>query len=239
MAFTFEKYGTFTGPGTPFEYRDNDDFDVSSYDGSSFNLNDVSVCLVNRSESPADYIYMHLNGFRTSTLTLERSSGNIPSFFVNVNRSTFSGEVFSNGGAHRLSAKKNFDIPHPNKQGWRLRHTCIEGPENAVYYRGRLAGSNIIELPEYWKGFIDPESISVHLTQIGSQQDLIVEKIEWGTKIIIKSGSSSSIDCYYIVYANRIDGENLIVEYEGNSPADYPGNNDEYSIVGWNYDVRS
>ena len=48
MAFTFEKYGTFTGPGTPFEYRDNDDFDVSSYDGSPFNLSDVSVCLVNK-----------------------------------------------------------------------------------------------------------------------------------------------------------------------------------------------
>lgn len=239
MAFTFEKYGTFSGPGTPFEYRDNDDFDYSSYDNNFvFNLNDVSMCLVNRFETPADYVYLHLNGSSTSTVTLERNIGNIPSFFVNANRSTFSGEIYSNGGAHRLSAKKNFDIPHPNKKGWRLRHTCVEGPENSVYFRGRLTGSNIIELPGYWRGFIDPESISVNLTQIGSQQDLIVEKIEWGTRILVKSGSSSSIDCYYIVYANRIDGENLIVEYEGNSPADYPGNNDEYSIVGWNYDVR-
>jgi hypothetical protein len=238
MAFTFEKYGTFTGPGTPFEYRDNDDFDVSSYDEKTFNLNDVSVCLVNTSESPPDYVYLHLNGTRTHTVTLERSKGNIPSFFVNARRSTFSGEVYSNGGKHKLSSKKNFDIPHPNKDGWRLRHTCIEGPENCVYYRGRITGSNVIELPGYWKGFVDPESISVNLTQIGSQQDLIVDKIEWGSKIIIRSGSGTNIDCYYIVYANRIDGENLIVEYEGDSPADYPGNNDEYSIVGWNYDVR-
>lgn len=238
MAFTFEKYGTFTGPGTPFEYRDNDDFDVSSYDGSNFNLPDISVCLLNTIETPADYVYMHLNGTSTSVVTLERSIGNIPSFFVNANRSTFSGEVYSNAGKHKLSAKKNFDIPHPNKPGWRLRHTCVEGPENAVYFRGRLTNSNVINLPEYWRGFVDPESITVSLTQIGSQQDLIIDKIEWGSRIIVRSGSGANIDCYYIIYGNRMDGEDLIVEYEGQSPGDYPGNNDEYSIVGWNYDVR-
>lgn len=238
MAFTFEKYGTFSGPGTPFEFRDNDDFAVDSY-GTSFNLNDVSMVLVNTSESPADYVYMHLNGSSTSTVTLERSTGPIPTFRVEANRSVFSGEIYSNGGGHRLSAKKNFDIPHPNKPGWRLRHTCLEGPENAVYCRGRLTGKNIIELPEYWKGFVDPESITVSLTQIGCSQDLIVDKIEWGSRIIIRSGTSTNIDCYYIIHANRIDGENLIVEYEGENPGDYPGNNDEYSVVGWNYDVRN
>ena len=78
MAFTFEKYGTFSGPGTPFEYRDNDDFDYGSYDSNFvFNLNDVSMCLVNRVETPADYVYLHLNGSSTSTVTLERNIGNI------------------------------------------------------------------------------------------------------------------------------------------------------------------
>jgi hypothetical protein len=42
-----------------------------------------------------------------------------------------------------------------------------------------------------------------------------------------------------VVYGERADGEKLIVEYEGESPADYPGNNDEYSVVGWNYDIRT
>ena len=38
------------------------------------------------------------------------------------------GNVSSNGGVHVLSAKKDlpFDMPHPNKPGWRLRHVCIE-----------------------------------------------------------------------------------------------------------------
>jgi hypothetical protein len=196
------------------------------------------MVLVNRYESPADYVYLHLNGTSTSTVTLERSSGTIPNFIVNSANSVFSGEVKSNGGAHKLSNKKNFDIPHPNRPGWRLRHTCLEGPENAVYFRGKLTNSNVIELPSYWKGFVDPESITVSLTQIGSSQDLIVEKVEWGSKIIIKSGNASNINCYYLIHGTRIDGENLIVEYQGNSPSDYPGDNTQYSVAGYHYDVK-
>jgi hypothetical protein len=143
------------------------------------------------------------------------------------------------GAGHRLSSKKNFDIPHPNKPGWRLRHTCLEGPENAVYCRGRLTNNNIIELPSYWRDFVDPETISVTLTQIGSSQDLIVEKIEWGSRVIVKSGTASNIDCYYLIHGTRMDGENLIVEYEGESPVDYPGNNNEYSVSGYHYDTKS
>ena len=61
------------------------------------------------------------------------------------------GQVTSNGGFHVLSAKKNFDIPHPTKEGWRLRHTCIEGPENAVFFRGVMRDTQYINLPEYWQ----------------------------------------------------------------------------------------
>jgi hypothetical protein len=31
----------------------------------------------------------------------------------------------------------------------------------------------------------------------------------------------------------------LIPEYPGETPADYPGNNDQYSIVGYHYDIKS
>ena len=70
------------------------------------------------------------------------------------------GDVFAFCGAHRLSDKKNFDIPHPTKKGWRLRHTCLEGPSNDVYIRGKLKNSNEINLPEYWKELVDVESIT-------------------------------------------------------------------------------
>ena len=93
-------------------------------------------------------------------------------------------------------------------------------------------------MPDYWDGLIDPETISVNLTQIGHSQDLIVESIEWGKRIRIKSGNGTAINCYYQVWADRL-GEKLIVEYEGKTPNDYPGDNSEYSLAGWNYDRRN
>ena len=138
-------------------------------------------------------------------------------------------------GKINVQSWKGFDIQHPNKSNHRLRHICLEGPEAGVYYRGRLKDYNIIDLPEYWYGLIDPESITVSLSQIGYSQDLIIEKIEWGKRILIKSGTGANIDCYYVIHAARIDGEPLIVEYEGESPADYPGNDAQYSMSGYDY----
>jgi hypothetical protein len=127
------------------------------------------------------------------------------------------------------NSKKSFDIPHPTKQGHRLRHICLEGPEAGVYVRGRLTGKNVIELPEYWRGLIDPETITVTLTQIKTSQDLIIDSIEWGTRIKVRSGNGTDIDCFYTVQAERKDGEKLIAEYEGTSIDDYPGDNSQYT----------
>ncbi len=73
---------------------------------------------------------------------------------------------------------KSFVIKHPTKEGKKLRYGSLEGPENGVYVRGKLKGSNVIELPDYWTKLIDPESITVQLTPVGSHQKLYVEKIE-------------------------------------------------------------
>jgi len=145
------------------------------------------------------------------------------------------GEVMSRCGVHILSAKKNFDIPHPTKDGWRLRHTCPEGPSNDVYVRGKLKGENIIDLPEYWEKFVDEESITVSITPVGRVQNIVVEKIE-NNKVYLTS--EDSIECHYHIFAERSDGEKLIPEYEGDSPSDYPGNNDEYSVSGFHYDTK-
>lgn len=141
-------------------------------------------------------------------------------------------------GTINVQSWKGFDITHPNKPNHRLRHICLEGPEAGVYYRGRLTESNVIELPSYWENLIDPESITVSLTQIGCSQDLIVERIEWGRRVIVKSGMGTRIDCYYVINASRIDGEQLVVEYEGETPADYPGDASQYSISGYDYGAK-
>ena len=130
---------------------------------------------------------------------------------------------------------KGFDIKHPNKKGHRLRHVCVEGPEAAVYVRGTLKNSNIIELPEYWKGLVDPESISITLTPIGSYQELYIKNIEWGQKVTVMNSTSGSIHCFYSIWASRIDGEPLVVEYEGEDPSSYPGNSEQFSISGYDY----
>ena len=147
------------------------------------------------------------------------------------------GEVMSRCGGHILSAKKNFDIPHPTKEGWRLRHTCPEGPSNDVYVRGRVTNKTEIQLPDYWKRLVDPTSITVSLTPIGAHQDVIVKRIG-ENKVFLQAKGGMPIDCYYHIFAERSDGESLIAEYEGNSPADYPGNNDEYSVSGYHYDIK-
>jgi hypothetical protein len=127
--------------------------------------------------------------------------------------------------------KKNFDIPHPTKEGWRLRHVCIEGPTADVYVRGRLNNSNVIELPEYWRRLVDPETITVNLTPVGTHQELYVDKIEWGTRILIKNNCGSGVNCYYTVYGERADTDKNIPEYEG-TYNDYPGDNSQYTSSG-------
>jgi len=136
-------------------------------------------------------------------------------------------------------AGKGFDIPHPTKSNThRLRYICLEGPEVGTYLRGKLRNSNVIELPEYWtEKFIDTDSITVNLTSIGSFQELYVKEII-GTKIIVGNNSGNAINCNYTVFAERILDDKLQVEYEGQSPADYPGDNSQYSLAGWNYDRR-
>lgn len=147
------------------------------------------------------------------------------------------GEVMSRCGTHILSAKKNFDIPHPTKEGWRLRHTCPEGPSNDVYVRGRVKNKNTIQLPGYWKELVNIDSITISLTPIGAHQDVIVKGIA-ENKVFLQSKGGLPIDCYYHIFGERIDGEKLIPEYPGESPSDYPGNNDEYSVSGYHYDIK-
>lgn len=149
---------------------------------------------------------------------------------------TASGEVKSGCGAHVLSAKKNFDIPHPTKDGWRLTHTCVEGPEAAVYIRGRVKNQTEIHLPDYWKGLVDINSITVNLTPIGSHQSVIVKRWD-DSKVYLQSNGGMLIDCFYYIMAERKDTEKLIPEYRGGIE-DYPGDNSQRSIAGYHYDVK-
>lgn len=141
------------------------------------------------------------------------------------------GSVSSNGGAHVLSNKKNlpFDMPHPNKPGWRLRHVCIEGPEIAVYCRGKVPKDGIIHLPSFWEGLVNPEDITINLTPIGAWQELFVQEIRWGKQIVVRNNAGGIINADYHIIARRLD-DDLVVEYEGKTHEDYPNGNEGYSF---------
>ena len=133
---------------------------------------------------------------------------------------------------------KKFDIHHPNKKGWRLSHVCVEGPTADVYIRGKLDGSHTIDIPEYWQGLVDYDTITVNLTPLGRNDTSLHVKEITDEKIIISSDYLTQVKCFYQVYAERIDVEKNIPEYEGESPADYPGDVNQSSIAGYHYDVR-
>ena len=136
------------------------------------------------------------------------------------------------------ASPKPFDLVHPTKgEGHRLRYACIEGPEVAVYCRGRLKESNVIQLPDYWKDLVHEDSITVQLQPIGSNQNLVIQEFSNEFIIIAEDSTNtdlitdlSTIDCFYHVYGERKDVEKLIVEYQGTSTDDYPGDNSIYSI---------
>jgi hypothetical protein len=106
---------------------------------------------------------------------------------------------------------KSFDIPHPSKEGFRLRYGSLEGPEYGVYHRGKT-NSNIIYLPDYWVDLVDENSVTVNLTPIGSNNQHWVERIE-GDLVYINS-ESGNINCFYLVYGERKDIPQILVVYK-------------------------
>ena len=152
-----------------------------------------------------------------------------------VKASNFIGDISTTSGTP--PGCKVFDLPHPNIEGYRLRHACVEGPEAAIYVRGKVSVDGIIELPDYWQNFVDKETIGVQLTPIGCYQELFVERIDYGKTVRIKNSAGGTINAYYQVWADRL-GHGMVVEYEGKSVADYPGDSSKFSAAGYDYDVR-
>jgi hypothetical protein len=122
---------------------------------------------------------------------------------------TFNSNVTINGTLNATA--KSFLIPHPSQSGKMLRYGSLEGPENGVYIRGRLIGENKIVLPSYWKDLVDINTLSVNLTPIGNYATHYVESMDQNSVTI--NSILGTIDCFYIVFAERKDIDKLVVEY--------------------------
>lgn len=133
------------------------------------------------------------------------------------------GDVTTEVNLAKALPAKPFDIPHPSKSDYRLRHVAIEGPEIAVFYRGKLDGEHVIQLPDYWKDLVHEDSITVELTAWKYSDPTLYVKDINSKRIMVGSEKLTKIYCHYTVFAERKDLDKLIVEYKGKTVKDYPG----------------
>jgi len=117
-------------------------------------------------------------------------------------------------GGSIVGTSKSFIIDHPTKEGKKLLHACIEGPEAAVYFRGKST-SNIIEMPDYWIGLVDIDTMTVDITPWGPNQDIYVESIADDGEITIGANTEEPLNYFYVVYGERKDIDKLEIEVVG------------------------
>ena len=221
MAIEIKNYGTFAGPGSGdgdedplLDFEDNEEnIPIPQEDPDIIFLNEsnIAACLV---KSRSDYVRFRCDGTDTDDVHIDKNSGTITSLTLDATTTNCTNLTASStvSGATGSFVSKTFNIPHPSKEGKRLVYACLEGPENGVYVRGRLKNNNIIELPDYWVDLVDPDSITVQLTPMGTSQDLIVDSINWGRQVVVRSVAGTGIDCFYLIQGTRADLPPLEVE---------------------------
>lgn len=77
-----------------------------------------------------------------------------------------------------------------------------ETPEKCVFVRGRTK-KNLILLPKEWEEFVDLTSLSVHLTSIGANQNVIVKRTQ-GLEVHLQT-NGMPLDCYYLIFGEVLD----------------------------------
>lgn len=151
---------------------------------------------------------VYINGSSQATsstaFTYNDSTGNL-----GVGTSTPGYKLEVNGSFAATS--KSFLIDHPTKPGLKLRHGTLEGAEHGVYVRGKVNG-RVIDLPDYWTGLVDADSITVQLTNIGRQQSVYVKEIK-DNKVFIENDDNNDPNVYYFIQGERVDVEKMIVEF--------------------------
>lgn len=93
-------------------------------------------------------------------------------------------------------------IQHPRLKDYSLNYVSLFGPENAVFLRGRTKRKTI-QLPPVWEDFVNLNTLSIHLTEIGAKQDVFVKGMQ-GTEIFLQT-NGMPVDCYYLIVGERSD----------------------------------
>ena len=154
--------------------------------------------IVDRVENGRKWHFCH--GGQISTMVLDDSRR----VAINQSSTNSSYQFYVNGSIGAVS--KSFCIDHPTKPDHKLHHGSLEGPEHAVYVRGRV-NNGVIHLPEYWNGLVDISTVTVQLTAIGPTSRVVWVKNLRDNKVYTGGG-----DAFYFIQAERKDIDKLEVE---------------------------
>lgn len=117
-------------------------------------------------------------------------------------------------GSFTATGGKFFEIDHPTKQGMKLIHASVEGPEVAVFYRGQaqlINGEAMVELPDYFEALTRKEGRTAQLTPKGTEPYLLSASEVSEAKFKVH-GTKINGEFYWEVKAVRADIEPLRVE---------------------------
>ena len=64
----------------------------------------------------------------------------------------------------------------------------------------------LINLPEEWEELVDLSTVTVHLTEVGAKQNLIVKRVQ-GLEVHLQS-QGIPVDCYYMIVGDLLDIQN-------------------------------
>ncbi|MGW0658320.1 hypothetical protein [Streptodolium elevatio] len=174
----------------------------------------------------AGTLYVHRN------LGVQREAGQIPGW---SGGGIISHDVFAGGGLYVGNADanvwpiqmygngafyartKHFAIDHPLDAKRTLVHSALEGPENAVFYRGEATlakGRAVVELPRYFEALVQRRGRTVQLTPKFVDDEevfpLAASAVEDGRFTVrALSGPDASHGFYWEVKAVRADVEPL------------------------------
>ncbi len=123
--------------------------------------------------------------------------------------------LYGNGDFWALG-EKSFIVPDPQDATRRIKYTCLEGPEAAMYVRGTASlvdGRAVIDLPEHFVSLADESSITVSLTPRSfDSKGLAAGEVNSGrVEVGELFGGKGNYRFDYVVYAVRNGYENYQV----------------------------